>query len=114
MPGTLPMLSERFTFCRSSRISSPYTRSIDAGTSSTGVGARVAVTTTASSAASAGPQSATAASPPSVRLISARLPAMRALVSFLLLGFIGLAGAQPDASLISQLRQGGYVLYLRH
>jgi len=39
---------------------------------------------------------------------------MRALVSFALLAFIGLANAQPDASLLQKLRQGGYVLYLRH
>jgi len=39
---------------------------------------------------------------------------MRALVSFLLLGFIALAGAQPDASLLAKLRHGGYVLYVRH
>src|SRR3954447_21767506 len=87
---------------------------MDAGTSSAGRGARVAVTTTASSCANAGAQSAAAARPPSVLLISARLPAMRALVSFALLAFIGLANAQPDASLLQQLRQGGYVLYLRH
>ena len=39
---------------------------------------------------------------------------MRALVSFVLLAFIGLASAQPDASLLQKLQQGGYVLYLRH
>src|SRR5437763_387827 len=41
---------------------------------------------------------------------------MRRPVSFLLLlvAFSGLAAAQPDAALVQKLRQGGYVLYLRH
>jgi hypothetical protein len=39
---------------------------------------------------------------------------MRAWVSLVLLAFIGLAGAQPDAALLEKLRQGGYVLYVRH
>jgi hypothetical protein len=39
---------------------------------------------------------------------------MRALVSLLLVSFIGLAAAQPGATLLQKLRQGGYVLYLRH
>src|SRR3954462_15423362 len=85
-----------------------------AGTSSAGRGARVAVTTTASSCASTGAQSAAAARPPSVLLISARLPAMRVLVSLVLFAFVALASARPDAALLQKLRQGGYVLYLRH
>lgn len=40
---------------------------------------------------------------------------MRLAVSLaLLLTFIGPAAAQPDAALVQELRQGGYVLYLRH
>jgi hypothetical protein len=39
---------------------------------------------------------------------------MRLLVSLALLSFVGLAIAQPDASLVARLRQGGYVLYVRH
>src|SRR3954468_8390946 len=39
---------------------------------------------------------------------------MRLLVSLVLISFIGLATAQPDASLLPRLRQGGYVLYMRH
>ena len=39
---------------------------------------------------------------------------MRRLVSLALLAFIGLAAAEPDAALLQRLRQGGYVLYLRH
>lgn len=39
---------------------------------------------------------------------------MRLLVSLALLAVIGLAGAQPDASIVPKLRQGGYVLYFRH
>ena len=40
---------------------------------------------------------------------------MRLTVSLLaLLAFTGLAIAQPDAALIAKLRQGGYVLYIRH
>jgi hypothetical protein len=39
---------------------------------------------------------------------------MRWLVSLLLVSFVGLAAAQPDAALLQKLRQGGYVLYVRH
>jgi len=40
---------------------------------------------------------------------------MRLVVSLLaLLAFAGLANAQPDPALVAKLRQGGYVLYLRH
>src|SRR3954454_3990964 len=39
---------------------------------------------------------------------------MRLLASLVLISFIGLATAQPDASLLPRLRQGGYVLYMRH
>jgi hypothetical protein len=39
---------------------------------------------------------------------------MRLLVSLALLAVVGLAAAQPDASVVQRLRQGGYVLYVRH
>ena len=39
---------------------------------------------------------------------------MRRLVSLVLVAFVGLAAAEPDAALVQRLRQGGYVLYLRH
>jgi len=39
---------------------------------------------------------------------------MRLLVSLALAAFTCLAAAQPDAALVQKLRQGGYVLYVRH
>lgn len=39
---------------------------------------------------------------------------MRLVVSLALVAFVGLAAAEPDAALLAKLRQGGYVLYLRH
>ena len=39
---------------------------------------------------------------------------MRWMVSLLLVAFTGLAIAQPEPALVAKLRQGGYVLYLRH
>jgi hypothetical protein len=39
---------------------------------------------------------------------------MRVLVSLVLFAFVALASARPDAALLQKLRQGGYVLYLRH
>ena len=39
---------------------------------------------------------------------------LRGLACLLLFGCAFLAAAQPDAALFEQLRQGGYVLYLRH
>jgi hypothetical protein len=39
---------------------------------------------------------------------------MRFMVSIALAAFMAFAGAAPDASLVQKLRQGGYVLYLRH
>src|SRR5688500_17368551 len=87
-------------------------RSIDAGISSVDCGARVAVTTTASSCAAACAHSAAAAMPASVLPISARLQGMKLSVFLALIA--SLAWAQPDPSLVEKLRQGGYVLYLRH
>src|SRR5438874_2684709 len=75
MPGTTPRLSERFTFGCRSRICSPSTRSIDAGTSSTDCGVRVAVTTTVSARSCASAASGTnAINPPqSLPIALARL-----------------------------------------
>src|SRR2546425_12449007 len=90
-------------------------RSIDAGISSVDCGERVAVTTTVSTCANAGVH-APSASAPSVLLISARLPRMRTrvcLAAFLLL-YAGLAWCEADPTLLPKLRQGGYVLFLRH
>ena len=39
---------------------------------------------------------------------------MRWLASLALLAFAALASAEPDAALVQRLREGGFVLYLRH
>src|SRR5712692_2353535 len=44
-----------------------------------------------------------------------RLPGMaRVYLAAFLAAFVSLSWAQPDAALLRQLREGGYVLYLRH
>src|SRR5437762_6851191 len=96
-------------------------RSTEAGMSSTDCGARVAATTIPSCSSSAA-QADTAAAviprtrPPSFFLISFRLPGMLTRVTFA--AFLALlpvlAWPQADLTLLGKLRQGGYVLYLRH
>src|SRR5882672_8935724 len=68
MPGTRPRLSERLTCWRSSRISSPSSRSTDAGISSVDSGERVAVTTTVSTCAPADVAAASATTPSLFRI----------------------------------------------
>src|SRR5260370_616672 len=92
-------------------------RSTEAGISRLGSGTRVAVTTTVSCSCArrqAGRSASTA--PTRIFCIFARLPGMLARVSFaaFLAAFVSLSSAQPDAALLRQLREGGYVLYLRH
>src|SRR5215212_6602582 len=91
-------------------------RSIDAGISSAGCGPRVAVTTTTSSCASAGAHSVANARPPSRFFICARLPGMfiRVIVAACLWASACLAFAEADPALLAKLRQGGYVVYMRH
>src|SRR5438094_737781 len=92
-------------------------RSTEAGMSSADCGARVAVTTiTSCSCAPAQADTAASAKPPSIFLISFRLPGMLTRVT--LAAFLALlpvlAWPQADPTLLAKLRQGGYVLYLRH
>src|SRR5882724_6547553 len=92
-------------------------RSTEAGISSADCDTRVAVTTIAScSCAVAHADAAASAKPPSFFLISFRLPGM--LTSVTLAAFLALyaisAWAQADPALLAKLRQGGYVLFLRH
>src|SRR5258706_1883256 len=92
-------------------------RSTEAGMSSADCGARVAVPTiTSRSCAAAQADAAASARPPSFFLISFRLPGMLTRVT--LAAFLALhtafAWPQADPALLAKLRQGGYVLYLRH
>src|SRR5688500_8124582 len=91
-------------------------RSTEAGISRLGCGTRVAVTTTASSWASAEAAARIAGSAGMNFFISARLQGMRAAVCLaLLLSVVSSPTfAQADPALLARLREGGYVLYLRH
>src|SRR2546423_2692241 len=89
-------------------------RSIEAGTSSVGCGERVAVTTTLSTCAPTDVVAANA-SAPNPLLICASVAGMPKAVFHLLLAlFSAAACAQADSALLAKLRQGGYVLFLRH
>src|SRR5688572_13273887 len=86
-------------------------RSMEAGTSSTGVAVRVAVTTTASSCASAGAAASSSANPPP--LMAVRLQPMSKFLLALLL-WITLPASAQSPDWLAEVRAGGHVLYFRH
>src|SRR5919106_4299442 len=92
-------------------------RSTDAGISRLGRGERVAVTTTASSCASA--RLGTMATSARTLLFTGRRlrenkTRMSRVLLLALLGFALPSAAEIDPSIVQELRKGGYVLYMRH